>query len=172
MRVPHRLTHLKNSLTPFVHFGLLEEGHTSPMRIDFAVCCDYAIIDHFGKLSVLGIFQHIWVGTFPAVHPRLHLVIRLTGHRTELGDHKIRIELLDENDHEIMKGDGTVTFNEPPAGVLEIEAGAVLVFDVPFEAPGKFRFEISVDDDVHTVVPVTAGQGPVAPPGWAPPPIA
>jgi Family of unknown function (DUF6941) len=111
------------------------------------------------------------VGAFPAVHPRLHLVLRLKGRRTEIGDHSIRIQLLDENDREIMNGSGTVTFNEPPAGVLEIEAGAVLVFDVPFEAPGKFRFEISIDDDLNTVVPLTAGQGPIAPPGRVPPPI-
>jgi Family of unknown function (DUF6941) len=141
------------------------------MQIDFAVCCDYAIIDRFGKLSVLGIFQHVWVSAFPAVHPRLHLVMRLKGRRTEIGDHSIRIQLLGENDREIMSGDGTVTFNEPPAGVLEIEAGAVLVFDVPFEGPGKFRFEISIDDDLHTVVPLTAGQGPIAPPGPVPPPM-
>ena len=53
------------------------------MNVDFAVVCDYAIVDQYGKLSVLGIFQHIWVPQLPAVHPRLHLVIRLKGKRTE-----------------------------------------------------------------------------------------
>lgn len=139
------------------------------MQIDFAVCCDYAVIDQFGKLSVLGIFQHIWVGNFPAVHPRLHLVLRLKGRRTELGEHKVRIQLLNEEDREIMNGDGTVTFNEPPAGVLEIEAGAVLVFDVPFENAGRYRFEITIDDEIQTVVPLTVGQGPTAQPGPIPP---
>src|SRR5438552_1636854 len=28
-------------------------------------------------MSVLGIFQHIWVPQFPAMHPRLHPVLRL-----------------------------------------------------------------------------------------------
>jgi hypothetical protein len=141
------------------------------MQIDFAVCCDYAVIDRFGKLSVLGIFQHIWVGNFPAVHPRLHLVLRLKGRRTELGDHRVRIQLLGEGDREIMNGDGTVTFNEPPAGVLEIEAGAVLVFDVPFESPGRYRFEITIDEDIRTVVPLTVTQGPTAPADQVPPQV-
>ncbi len=141
------------------------------MQIDFAVCCDYAIIDRLGKLSVLGIFQHIWVGTFPAIHPRLHLVLRLKGRRTEIGDHAVKIQLLDDDDRDIMNGDGTVTFSEPPAGVLEIETGAVLVFDVPFERPGRFRFEITVDDDLKTVVPLTVSQGPPNPPAQAPPPL-
>jgi hypothetical protein len=130
------------------------------MRIDFAVCCDYALVDRFGKLSVLGIFQHIWVMKFPAVHPRLHLVLRLKGKRTEVGEHRVRMQLLDDADHETVSGDGTVVFSEPPAGVLEIEAGAVLVFDVPFQRAGHYRFEISVDGDVQTVVPLTVALGP------------
>ncbi len=133
------------------------------MKVDFAVCCDYAIIDRFGKLSVLGIFQHIWVANFPAVHPRLHLVLRLKGKRTELGEHKVRIQLLDDEDREIITGDGTVSFAEPPAGVLEVEAGAVLMFDVPFQRAGRYRFEISVDDDVQTTVPLTVATGPTTP---------
>lgn len=134
------------------------------MRIDFAVVCDYAVIDRHGKLSVLGIFQHVWVQQFPAVHPRMHLVLRLKGRRTEVGQHPVRIRMYDEERHEVIKGDGTVTFAEPPAGVLEIEAGCVLVFDVPFQRTGRFVFEITVDDDVTAEVPITVAQGPAAPP--------
>lgn len=130
------------------------------MRIDFAVVCDYATIDQYGKLSVLGIFQHIWVAKFPAVHPRLHLVLRLKGTRTEVGTHRVRILLWDEADAEVLKGEGTVNFSEPPAGVLEIEAACILVFDVPFRGPGRYQFEILVDDDVRTEVPVSVATGP------------
>lgn len=134
------------------------------MRIDFAVVCDYAVIDQYGKLSVLGIFQHIWVSQFPTVHPRLHLVMRLKGTRTEVGQHKVKIRLINEDAQEIIKGDGTVNFSEPPAGVLEVEAGAVLVFDVPFEKPGRYEFSIEVDQDVTTLVPITVSVGPKPPP--------
>ena len=130
------------------------------MRIDFAVVCDYALIDQYGKLSVLGIFHHIWVSQFPTVHPRLHLVLRLKGARTEIGDHKVKIKLTDSEDREIITGDGEVSFAEPPAGVLEVESGAVLVFDVPFEQAGKYQFEIEVDDDIRTLVPITVSMGP------------
>ncbi len=101
------------------------------MHLDFAVIADYALVDQAGKLSVLGIFQHIWVQQFPAMHPRLHLVLRLKGKRTEVGEHQVQIRLLDEQDVEILGGNGNVNFAEPPAGVTEIEAGAILVFDVP-----------------------------------------
>ena len=130
------------------------------MNIDFAVVCDYALVDQFGKLSVIGLFQHIWVQKFPTIHPRLHLVIRLRGSRTEVGPHDVRIRLLNEDDEEILSGDGKVNLPEPPAGVLEVEAGAVLAFDVPFQKPGRYRFEINVDSEVQTAVPIVVSQGP------------
>jgi hypothetical protein len=130
------------------------------MRLDFAVVCDYAIVDQYGKLSVLGIFQHIWVAQFPALHPRLHLVLRLKGKRTEVGEHPVRIRLRDEAGAEILAGNGTVVFAEPAAGVTEVEAGAVLVFDVPFPHAGRYVFEIAVDRDVQATVPLTVAPSP------------
>ena len=129
------------------------------MKIDFAVVCDYALVDQFGKLSVLGVFQHIWVQQFPTVHPRLHLVIRLKGTRTEVGQHDVQIRLLNDDDEEIISGEGKVHLPEPPAGVLDVEAGAVLAFDVPFKAPGQYRFEIRIDSEQRTVVPISVSQG-------------
>jgi hypothetical protein len=139
------------------------------MNIEFAVVCDYAMIDQYGKLSVMGIFQHIWVQQFPAIHPRLHLVLRLKGKRTEIGVHSVRIRLTDEDGRDVLSGDGTVTFAEPPAGVLEIEAGAVLVFDVPFQHAGRYEFAINVDDQVHYAVPLTVTQSLPGQPGPPPP---
>ena len=129
------------------------------MQVDFAVLADYALIDQQGKLSVLGIFQHVWVASFPAVHPRTHLVLRVRGRRTEIGEHRIRIRFLDEQEQELIGGDGTVQFGEPPAGVTEVEAGAVLVFDVPLPGPGLYGFEISMGDHVLRV-PLSAAQIP------------
>ena len=128
------------------------------MKIDFAAACDYALIDQHGKLSVLGIFHHIWVARLPAVHPRLHLVLRLRGTRTEVGKHEITISLVDEQGNAVLSGNGTVNLSEPPAGVLEIEAGAILVFDVPFAKAGRYRFEIVVDGTTRTEVPVSVAQ--------------
>ena len=130
------------------------------MQVDFAVLADYALIDQHGKLSVLGIFQHVWVATFPAMHPRTHLVVRVRGRRIEVGEHPLRIRFVDEGGAELMGGDGTVQFGEPAAGVTEIEAGAVLVFDVPLPRPGGYAFEISIDGGDAIRVPLTASQLP------------
>ncbi|HEX4632286.1 MAG TPA: hypothetical protein VH163_00535 [Gemmatimonadales bacterium] len=130
------------------------------MNVDFAVVSDYALVDQAGKISVVGIFQHIWVQQFPAMHPRLHLVLRLKGKRTEIGEHPVQIRLVDDRDTEILGGSGTVNFAEPPAGVTDIEAAAILVFDVPFPHPGTYRFAISVDGAPAASVPITVSQMP------------
>lgn len=106
---------------------------------------------------MLGIFQHVWVQSFPAVHPRTHLVLRVRGRRTEIGTHSIRIRFVDEQGAELVGGEGTVQFGEPPAGVVDVEAGAVLVFDVPLPRAGAYAFEITLDGDATTRVPLTAG---------------
>ena len=108
---------------------------------------------------MLGIFQHVWLTKFPAVCPRTHLVLRVRGRRTEIGVHTIRIRFVDENGAELLGGEGTVQFGEPPAGVTEVEAGAVLVFDVPLPHPGSYAFEIGLNDNVLRV-PLSAGEIP------------
>ena len=105
---------------------------------------------------MLGIFQHVWVAQFPAVHPRTHLVLRVKGRRTEIGMHSMRIRFVDEEGSELLGGEGTVQFGEPPAGVTEVEAGAVLVFDVPLPRAGNYAFEIALDDGETVRVPLTA----------------
>jgi hypothetical protein len=117
---------------------------------------DYALIDQQGKLSVLGIFQHVWLTKFPAVCPRTHLVLRVRGRRTEIGVHTIRIRFVDDAGAELLGGEGTVQFGEPPAGVTDVEAGAVLVFDIPLPRPGQYAFEITLDGELASRVPLTA----------------
>jgi len=129
------------------------------VQIDFAVLADYALIDQQGKLSVIGIFQHVWVAQFPAAHPRTHLVLRVKGRRTEIGEHPMRIRFVDDQGQELMGGDGTVQFGEPAAGVTDVEAGAVLVFDVPLPRPGAYAFEITLGGSVARV-PLSAGLVP------------
>jgi len=128
--------------------------------LDFAVLADYALIDQQGKLSVLGLFQHVWVPAFPAVHPRAHLVLRVRGRRTEIGHHSIRIRFVDEQGTTLVEGEGTVQFGEPPAGVTDVEAGAVLVFDLPLPRAGQYAFEISLDAGDEHRIPLTAAQLP------------
>jgi len=130
------------------------------VHLDFAVLADYALVDQHGKLSVLGIFQHVWVEQFPAVHPRTHLVLRVKGRRTDVGSHGVRIRFVDQQGNELVGGEGTITFGEAPAGVTEVEAGAVLVFDVPLPHQGAYAFEIALAGQPPVRVPLSASKLP------------
>src|SRR2546426_12790431 len=95
------------------------------------------------------------------MHPRLHLVLRLKGKRTEIGEHSVQIRLLDEQSVEILGGNGSVTFAEPPAGVTEIEAGGVLLFGWPLPPGGAHPLPTTI---------AAGAKGPRAPPARPPPP--
>lgn len=83
-------------------------------------------------------------------------MLRVRGRRTEIGVHTIRIRFVDDTNTELLGGEGTVQFGEPPAGVVDVEAGAVLVFDIPLPRPGQYAFEITLDGEHATRVPLTA----------------
>jgi hypothetical protein len=104
--------------------------------IDFAVLADHALFDQQGKLSVIGIFRHVVVGGFPAMHPRTHLVLRVRGRRTEVGTHTLRIRFTDPEGHELVGGEGT----------------------------GQYHFEVSVGKEEPVRVPLSAGTA-TPPPG-------
>lgn len=94
---------------------------------------------------MLGIWRHVAVQQFPAMHPRAHLVLHLRGRRTELGNHELRVRLVDPEGEIALEQTGMMQINEPPAGVVDLEAPAVLVFDLPLAAAGEYAFVVSVD---------------------------
>ena len=94
---------------------------------------------------MLGIWRHVAVQQFPAVHPRAHLVLHLRGRRTELGNHELRVQLVDPAGNVVIEQGGMMQINEPPAGIVELEAPAVLVFDLPLAAAGEYAFVVTLD---------------------------
>lgn len=104
-------------------------------------------MDQFGKLSLLGVWRHIAVPQFPAVHPRAHLVMQLHGRRTELGTHEFAVTLRDPDGNRVLEQGGTVQVNEPPAGVLELESPAIFVFDLPLPMAGEYALVVQFDGE-------------------------
>jgi DNA primase len=90
------------------------------------------------------------------MHPRAHLVLHLRGRRTELGNHELRVQLLDPAGNVALEQTGMMQVNEPPAGVVDLEAPAVLVFDLPLSAPGEYAFIVTVDQLEVARVPFQA----------------
>jgi hypothetical protein len=65
------------------------------MHVRLAVLADYANVTGDGKLNILGIFARINLMQIPAVHPQMHLVLRIEAHPSELNrayDVEIRLQ--------------------------------------------------------------------------------
>lgn len=105
------------------------------------------------------------VGQFPGVHPRAHLVVHLRGRRTEVGTHPVSVRLVDPNGGTLLEQSGMMEVNEPPAGVTELDAPLVLIFDVPLSVPGEYAFVVVVDEVEVARVPFAASIPGGAPAG-------
>ena len=105
---------------------------------------------------MLGVWRHVVVGQFPAVHPRAHLVLNMRGRRTELGTHTLSVQLHDPQGTMLFEQSGTMQVNEPPAGVVDLESPAILVFDSPLPMPGEYAFGVLLDGSEVARVPFKA----------------
>ena len=117
------------------------------MKIVMMVTADYAAVEPLtNKLNVLGIFRNIGANSFPAIHPRMYLVIVVAGEMSEKPNpHLMSINMLDEDGKPIAAFEAAF---ELPAGVLGIppQHNAIIELNgVVFNNAGDFVFEVSID---------------------------
>ena len=66
------------------------------MDVEAFLLCDCAT-DSQGKLNVLGAFDTLFAGKMPAVHPACAIAARMRFARVEEGEHRVRINVIDED---------------------------------------------------------------------------
>ena len=118
------------------------------LRMRLGVLCDHALIGQDGKLSLIGIFDHIGVTQIPAQHPRFFVVAVLQGY-TESG----QVEM------EFAAPDGRVLMRE----AIHIDPGAIAqgsgnllaeITMLPFEATGQFQFRLYGEGRLLGTIPL------------------
>ena len=118
------------------------------MLVNLAVLCDAANVSREGKLNILGEFDSIHASTFPLSYPTMVLVVRIEAHPTEVGDHLLKLQLLDADGRDVvppLEG-GFTTGLAPFLGVPVRTAPIILqMHGVRFDAPGHYAFELLVD---------------------------
>ncbi len=125
-----------------------------------AILCDSAS-DYQGKLCVLGAFDSIYAGRFPAVHPHCALAIRLLFKDEEEGKHEMKIRLVDTDGKNVLPDQGgpTIQFEVPeiPDDTFFISRNFVLDLNgLPLPKPGQYSFDISVGNQMIAQVPLQA----------------
>ncbi|HEU4642943.1 MAG TPA: hypothetical protein VFS44_10860 [Gemmatimonadaceae bacterium] len=119
------------------------------MRLSFALFADAANLSQEGKLNVLGVFDAVQVASLPTLHPRAHLVVRLKGGPSDVGNHVISLRWLDPSGQELWGSNGELSIGAAPTGVTEMDFPLIAAIDLPLSSPGTHVMQIALDGTVH-----------------------
>jgi|SRR5436190_3961152 len=124
------------------------------MNIQVAVLCD-AATDYGGKLNILGTFDTIITRDLPAVHPQCSVALRLSFTRIEEGQHKVRMNFVDEDGKFVMPSiDMPVDVAMPAEVNFLVRNFVITIQQLKFEKPGQYSIDVAIDGRQETSIPL------------------
>ncbi|HKC36330.1 MAG TPA: hypothetical protein VKB95_09725 [Chitinophagaceae bacterium] len=128
------------------------------MEIEIFTLCDFAQ-DNNSKLTVVGTFDAIHSKQFPFVQQSFSVACRLRFSEKETGPHDMRLKFTDGNREEVIKPiEGQMNIAKPLNGQY---SAVNLVFNfnqVKFEKAGRYSFELYIDDEWTSGLPLFVNQ--------------
>ncbi|CAN5635166.1 hypothetical protein BH23GEM9_BH23GEM9_06050 [soil metagenome] len=124
------------------------------MHVKLALLADYANVTADGKLNILGIFDRISVHEIPAVHPQMHLILRLEAHPAERNRvHNVEIRLYDPDGDTVFEVKGDVV---PQGNVGDmIATNQILTLNnLQLSKSGGYIFVVFVNNDLKSEIPL------------------
>jgi len=130
-----------------------------PPVVKSFLIADVVIQDRMtGKWSVIGVFDRILSPAYPVIHPSVAFYVKMGDLQ---GRYRIKVEFRDETDKKVGVIEG------PPIDVKEVaqsfELGIGLA-NVKLERPGKYQFQLFVNDEFIASAPLDVVQVQVPPP--------
>ena len=130
------------------------------MEIEIFTLADFAQ-DNNSELTIVGTFDSIHSKQFPAHHPACSIACRLRFAAKEAGQHEFKLRLINSDGKEVIQPvQGNINITDPPNGQF---ASINLVFNygnLQFEKPGRYSFELYINDDWKTGLPLFLQQIP------------
>ncbi|MBP6025026.1 DUF6941 family protein [Ferruginibacter sp.] len=128
------------------------------MEIEIFTLCDFAQ-DNQSKLTIVGTFDSINAKQFPVLHPACAVACRIRFAAKEAGDHDFKLRLVDITGKEsIQPITGTINIPVPPNGQV-VTINLVANFNqLQFAKPGRFSFELYIDGDWKSGLPLFLNQ--------------
>jgi hypothetical protein len=124
------------------------------MQVKLALLADYANVTAEGKLNILGIFDRINVLEVPAVHPQMHLILRLEAHSAERNrSHNIEIRLYDPDGQTVFEVQGDVV-PHGQAGEPVATNQILTLNNLQLSKPGGYTFVVFINNDLKSEVPL------------------
>jgi len=120
------------------------------------LAADYANIEKQGKINVMGVFDRISAVAFPARHPEMVLVMKLSAGPAEYGRvRKLVVKLLNEDATQELV-DWSRDLDVPPGSGGSVDINQFLTLrDLIFPAAGVYTFYVLVDNDEKGTLPIT-----------------
>ncbi len=128
------------------------------MEIEIFTLADFAQ-DNNSKLTIVGTFDSIQAKQFPVQHPACTVACRMRFGIKEVGGHDFRLRLIDTAGKEIIKPiEGNINIGTPPNGQFASVNIVVNFTQLQFEKAGRYSFELYIDDDWKSGLPLFLNQ--------------
>ena len=128
------------------------------MEIEIFTLSDFAQ-DNNSKLTIVGTFDSIQSKQFPSTHPACTVSCRLRFAAKESGEHDFKLRLIDSAGTEIIKPvEGNINIGVPPNGRVTTINIVVNFNQLKFETPGRYSFELYIDGDWKSGLPLFLNQ--------------
>lgn len=120
-------------------------------KINFIHFCEAASVDSLNKLSILGIFNRIFLPTVPNKFPKITIVISLSVFDISENGNQIKIQILDPQKKELVQKKPIVAdFKIPKENIKEGKAELNLILEivnVEFKIFGSHYVKILFDNE-------------------------
>jgi hypothetical protein len=124
------------------------------MEIEIFTLSDFAQ-DNNSKLTIVGTFDSIQSRQFPCTHPAFTVACRLRFAAKEAGVHGFRLRVINAEGKEILEPvGGEITIPNPPNGQFAAINLITHFNQLRFDAPGRYSFELYIDDDWKSGLPL------------------
>lgn len=120
--------------------------------LSYTLLCDDVRQELGGKFSLMGLFETIYSGSFPAIHPRFAIVNEWTGGK---GEFLSRIRLLGPDKEQVLSESESrlVLYSE-----TQRHRDIAVRFNTTFPAPGTYWVETLLDNERISMVPLAVQQ--------------
>lgn len=129
------------------------------MEIEIFTLCDFAQ-DNNSKLTIVGTFDSINAKQFPVQHPACAVACRLRFAAKEAGEHDFKLRMIDSTGKEsIQPIQGNINIPSVPNRQV-VSINLVVNFNqLQFAEPGRDSFELYIDGDWKSGLPLFLNQG-------------
>ena len=120
-----------------------------PMQVSFALFADAANLSQEGKLNILGVFDAVHVGQFPALHPRATFVVRLKGSPVDVGSHDMTLQWINPRGNVLWSSSAELAIQAPPTQTGEMDMPVIVQIDLPLDVVGDYAMVVELDGTRH-----------------------